>query len=138
MILIENDQRWAHVRRLAKGDGVDTATRVAGLLLLLFAQPLSRTSRIRLDQVIQEGENVTLTLGSYPTVLPPPVDALVLELVEHRYGYSALGRSDDHPWLFPGKAGGQPISSRQLMRKLTAMGIRARPSRNASPNGALG
>ncbi|WP_327434749.1 hypothetical protein [Streptomyces sp. NBC_01236] len=67
-----------------------------------------------------------------PTVLPPPLDALVLELVQQRYGYSALGRSDDHPWLFPGKAGGQPISSRQLMCKLTAMGIRARPTRNTT------
>ncbi len=51
MVLIEQDRRWAHVRRLVKGDGVDTATRVAGLLLLLFAQPLSRTCQIRLDQV---------------------------------------------------------------------------------------
>ncbi|MGW4825834.1 hypothetical protein ACWEP4_45110, partial [Streptomyces sp. NPDC004227] len=117
MTLIEDDQRWAHVRRLVTDDGIDTATRVAGLLLLLFAQPLSRNSRIRLDQVTQEEERVTLALGSHPTVLPPPLDALVLEFVQQRYGYSALGRSDDHPWLFPGKAGGQPISSRQLMRK---------------------
>ncbi|WP_405669744.1 hypothetical protein [Streptomyces sp. NBC_01530] len=55
-----------------------------------------------------------------------------MELVQHRYDYSALGRSVDHPWLFPGKAGGQPISSRQLMRKLTAMGVRARPSCNTT------
>ncbi|MFI6690129.1 hypothetical protein [Streptomyces sp. NPDC050485] len=132
MVLIESDQRWTHVRRLLKGDGIDTATRVAGLLLLLFAQPLSRTSRIRVDQVTQEGDHVTLTLGSHPTDLPPPLDALVLELVRQRHGYSTLGRNDDHPWLFPGTAGGQPISSRQLMRKLTALGIRARPARNTT------
>lgn len=71
MTLIEDDQRWAHVRRLVKGDRVDNVTRVAGLLLLLFAQPLSRTSRIRLDQVTQEDTHVMLTFGSHP-VLPPP------------------------------------------------------------------
>lgn len=55
-----------------------------------------------------------------------------MELVHQRHGYSALGRRDDHPWLFPGRAGGQPISSRQLMRKLTALGIQARPARNTT------
>jgi hypothetical protein len=64
--------------------------------------------------------------------LPPPLDSLVLELVQQRHGYSTLGRSDDHPWLFPGTAGGQPISSRQLMRKLTALGIKAGPARNTT------
>lgn len=66
MVIIEQDQRWAHVRQLVKGDGIDTATRVAGLLLLLFAQPLSRTSRIRLDQVTRT-EN-----GVGPHVRVPP------------------------------------------------------------------
>ena len=132
MTLIEQDQRWAHVRRLVKGDEIDTTARVAGLLLLLFAQPLSRTSLIRVDQVTRTKDGVTLTLGSHPTVLPPPLDDLVLELVQQRHGYSALGRRDDHPWLFPGKAGGQPISSRQFMRKLTNLGIRARPARNTT------
>ncbi|MFE2275553.1 hypothetical protein ACFXB4_40850 [Streptomyces lavendulae] len=132
MVVIEDDQRWAHVRRFVEGDGIDTATRAAGLLLLLFAQPLSRTSRIRVDQVTREGDRTMLTLGSHPTDLPPPLDALVLELVQQRHGYSTLGRSDDHPWLFPGTAGGQPISSRQLMRKLTALGIQARPARNTT------
>ncbi|MEV8597336.1 hypothetical protein [Streptomyces sp. NPDC052012] len=116
MALIEQDQRWA----------------VVGLLLLLFAQPLSRISRIRLDQVARTEDGVTLTLGSHPIDLPPPLDSLVLELVQQRYGYSTLGRSEDHPWLFPGTAGGQPISSRQLMRKLTALGIKARPARNTT------
>jgi hypothetical protein len=132
MGLIENDQRWAYVRQLVKGDGIDTATRVAGLLLLLFAQPLSRTSRLRVDQVAQKADRVTLTLGSHPTVPPPPLDVLVMELVQQRHGCSTLGRRDDHPWLFPGTIAGQPISSRQLMRKLTALGIRARPARNAT------
>jgi hypothetical protein len=99
---------------------------------LLFAQPLSRTSQIRLDQVTRTEGGVALKLGSHPTDLPPPLDALVLELVQQRHGYSTLGRSDDHPWLFPGTAGGQPISSRQLMRELTALGIKARPARNTT------
>lgn len=132
MVLIEKDQRWAQVRRLVKGDGGDTGTRVAGLLLLFFAQPLSRISRIRLDQVARTVGGVTLTLGSHPIDLPPPLDFLVLELVQQRYSYSTLGRSEDHPWLFPGTAGGQPISSRQLMRRLTALGIKARPARNTT------
>ncbi|MEU2865133.1 hypothetical protein ACIQWL_51280 [Streptomyces mirabilis] len=132
MALIEHDQRWGHIRRLVNGDGIDTTTRVAGLLLLLLAQPLSRISLIRVDQVIQTSDGVSLTLAAYPTDLPPPLDDLVLELVRQRHGNSTLGRSDDHPWLFPGTAGGQPISSRQLMRKLTALGIRARPARNTT------
>ncbi|MHC3475215.1 hypothetical protein ACYF6T_42020 [Streptomyces sp. 7R007] len=111
---------------------MDTTTRVAGLLLLVSAQPLSRTSQIRLDQVIRLEGGVALKLGPHLTDLPPPLDALVLKLVQQRHGYSTLGRSDDQLWLFPGTAGGQPISSRQLMRKLTALGIKARPARNTT------
>lgn len=108
MVLIERDQRWGHVRRLVNGDGIDTATRVAGLLLLLLAQPLSRISLIRVDQVRQTKDCVSLTLGSHPTDLLPPLDGLVLELVQQRHGYPTLGRSDDHH----GSSQAQPAGNR--------------------------
>jgi hypothetical protein len=39
---IEDDHRWALVRRLLHEDSVALQNRVAGLLLLLFGQPLSK------------------------------------------------------------------------------------------------
>ncbi|MFB9457397.1 hypothetical protein [Streptomyces antimycoticus] len=72
MPVIGHDRRWALVRRLLHGADLPAATRVAGLLLLLYAQPVSRAARLRLGQVTRTGDAVYLALGSVPTALPAP------------------------------------------------------------------
>ncbi|MFC8536806.1 hypothetical protein ACFUJY_23205 [Streptomyces sp. NPDC057249] len=132
MELVEEDQRWSFIQRLIHDEELEVSTRVAGLLLLLFAQPLTRISRLRTDDVVRKGTTVKLRLGRVPTELPPPLDGLVLELVDKRHGYSVLGRTNDHPWLIPGSGAGQPIGAAQLGVLLKRLGIRARPARNSA------
>jgi hypothetical protein len=132
MVLLEQDQRWDLVHQLLHDTDLDPTTRVAGLLVLLFGQPLTRIVRIRTDQITQSGHGVTLALGDTPVVLPPPLDELVVGLVQKRHGHAAIGRTGEHPWLFPGGTAGQPISSRQLMRRLQTVDIRSRPARNTT------
>jgi hypothetical protein len=81
---IEADERWSLARRLLHDDALDTVDRVAGLLLLLYAQPLARISTLTLDQLTQRitDRGVQLRLGSKPLALPPPLDALMLNLVD--------------------------------------------------------
>ncbi|MFL6119670.1 hypothetical protein [Actinophytocola sp.] len=131
---IEDDERWALARRLLNNTALNTVDRVAGLLLLLYAQPLARTAVTTLDQITQRLNDraVQLRLGAAQLILPSPLDALMLELVDRRHGHAVLGRTQDLTWLFPGGAAGRPISARQLMRRLHRLGIHARLSRNTA------
>jgi hypothetical protein len=131
---IDSDERWSKANELLHDTTSDTVDRVAGLLLLLFAQPLTRISRITLDLVKQRVSDraVLLHLGNAPLELPPPLGQLVLDLVERRHGRAVIGRTRDMTWLFPGGAPGHPISARQLMRRLQTLGIQARHARNTA------
>ncbi|WP_331732508.1 hypothetical protein OG592_41850 (plasmid) [Streptomyces avidinii] len=105
---------------------------MTGLLVLLYGQPVSRIARLRLDQLACTGEHVTLALGPEPTVLPTPLDHLVLGLAAQRHGRGVLGRTDDHRWLIPGQTAGEPITVQPLVQRLNQLGIRARPARNTT------
>ncbi len=127
---IPDDERWATVQLLLHDNTIDTADRVAGLLVLLFGQPLSRIVRITIDEVSESGDSITL--GDTPLLMPPPIDALVKQVREQRRGRALIGRHIDSPWLFPGWHTGKPLGAAQLMARLKAHGIRARPARNAA------
>jgi hypothetical protein len=135
-VLIADDHRWEHVRRLLHDTTLDPVDRVAGLLILLYAQPLTKIAAIRTDQITrdQRTDRTHLLLGSQPLELPPPLDALVTELAANTHTtYSILGRIVEHPWLFPGGPPGHHLSDRQLMRRLQHIGItRTLAGRNAA------
>lgn len=120
------------MRRLLHDEALDPADRVAGLLILLFAQPLARITRLRIDHIVNGHRQVAFALGSQPVQLPPPVDELVLELRQRRHGHAAVGHTNEHPWLFPGGRPGRPLSSNQLLRRMKAIGIPARSARNTT------
>ena len=131
--VLGNDERWNIVRKLLNDDTIDSRTRVAGLLCLLLAQPVSRISRLTVDQVRQTGDTVTLALGSKPFVLPPPLDALVLQLLPRRRGFVSISSNDDNtPWLFAGRTSGQPLSAKQIHKNLLPFGFRSRAGRHAA------
>lgn len=127
---IQDDQRWVLVRQLLHNDTISIEDRVAGLLLLLYGQPLSKVTCITRDQIDGEPGSVRLMLGTHPLDIPPPPDELLLRLAANRRGHAALAHTDDHPWLFPGGAPGLPLTPSHLMLRLQKYGIRARPARN--------
>lgn len=76
---IEHDERWQLVRRLVHDTTVPSTQRLAGLLVLLFAQPVSRIAVLSQHDAAQTADGVTIALGAVPLALPPPLDALALE-----------------------------------------------------------
>jgi hypothetical protein len=60
------------------------ADRVAGLLVLLYAQKLSDITALTAQHVLREDSRTLLHLGSRPVVLPAPLDALVTRLADDR------------------------------------------------------
>ena len=116
---IDTEARWTQARRLMHEPNIDTGDRVAGLLVLLYAQWPATISRLTLDHVHTDEYQVKLRLGREPIVLPEPLDALVRELVASRHGHATLGGQGTSQWLFPGGRPGQPIK-RRASRRTTA------------------
>ncbi len=102
---VDSEQRWRQARWLLTDDAVDPSDRVAGLLVLLYAQRAAGVSRLTIDHVIVDDESVRLRLGARPLAVPEPLAAMVVDLVATRSGHATLGDRGTSRWLFPG---GQP------------------------------
>ena len=103
--VIDTEARWEQARRLLHDGTLKPEDRVAGLLVLLYAQWPATISQLTLGHVQAAGDQVRIRLGREPAVLPEPLDALVLQLVATRRGHAAIGDQGTSAWLFPG---GQP------------------------------
>lgn len=130
--LLDEDHRWDLVRRLLHDDTLDLEDRIAGLLVLLYGQTPAHIARLKRDQVTESPAGVRLLLGATPLEIPAPLDDLLRQLTNRRHGHAVIGRTPDHPWLFPGGAPGHPISSDRLTVRLRALGISGRTGRNTA------
>jgi len=130
--VIDAEGRWAQARRLLHDGTLKPEDRVAGLLVLLYAQRPATISRLTLGHVQSRGGEVHLRLGQEPVVLPEPLAGLALRLVATRQGHAATGDQGTSPWLLPGGRPGQPISPCQLGERLRQIGIRSGPARSTA------
>ena len=129
---IDTEARWAQARWLLHDHTLSPIDRVAGLLILLYAQTPAAVSRLTLDHAETTGTQVHLRLGREPVTLPEPLAGLVLDLIARRRGHAALGDQGASPWLFPGGRPGQPISAYQLAERLRQLGLRPAQSRTTA------
>jgi hypothetical protein len=130
--VIDTETRWQQARWLLHDDTLNPEDRVAGLLVLLYAQWPSTISRLTLDHVHAGDDHVRLQLGREPIVLPEPLAGLVLELVATRRGHATLGEHGSSRWLFPGGMPGRPVSSYQLAQRLRQLGVHPGQSRSTA------
>lgn len=130
--VIDTETRWQHARRLLHEQSIKPEDRVAGLLVLLYAQWPAAISRLTIDQVHTDRQGIRLQLGREPIVLPEPLATLVLQLVASRRGHGTLGDEGTSTWLFPGGRPGRPISAAQLSERLRQLGLRPGQDRSAA------
>ena len=129
---IQAHERWDQARRLLHDQTLNPADRVAGLLVLLYAQRAASIARLTLDHLEVTPSAVRLRLGPEPIDLPRPLDHLAATLADTSRGHRAIGDRGTSPWLFPGRRPGQPISAYQLGTRLKNLGIRPWQARNAA------
>jgi hypothetical protein len=129
---IDAETHWQQARWLLHDDTLKPEDRVAGLLVLLYAQWPSTVSRLTLDHVHTDGEQVRLRLGREPVVLPEPLAGLVGDLVATRRGHAALADQGTSRWLFPGGQPGRPVSAYQLGERLRQLGLRPGQARSTA------
>jgi hypothetical protein len=130
--VIDTEARWAQARWLLHDETVKPEDRVAGLLVLLYAQRPAAISRLTLDHVELREHDVRLRLGREPVMLPEPLADLVRQVAATRRGHAALGQVGTSRWLFPGGQPGRPISSYQLGERLRRLGLRPGQSRSTA------
>jgi hypothetical protein len=129
---LDQEQRWHQAKRLLHDDTLDTDDRVAGLLLLLYAQRPAAISRLTLDNIHTSDHTVTLQLGSIPVELPEPLATLTRDLVATRHGHATIGDQGTSHWLFPGGQPGRPISADRLGQRLRQLGLRPGQARSTA------
>jgi len=127
-----DDERWATARSLLHDEDIDLADRVAGLLVLLYGQQLSRITTLTRDQVELTSGSARLHLGASALEVPPSLQKLLARLVNGRRPFRGVGSPTATPWLFPGLDPGLPLTAGQLGQRLRRLGIEPAAGRRSA------
>jgi hypothetical protein len=128
---VDLEGRIALARRFLHDDALDPADRVAGALVVIYAQPVTRIVRLKASDVTQSDGSIFIRLGSEALLMPEPLGSLVRELPWRRQvGISGKARPSE--WLFPGRQAGRHQHPINVQRRLNKIGIECRANRNAA------
>lgn len=105
--------------------------RVAGVIVLLYAQPLTRIVQLTVDDVLHDGETTFLRLGEPASPVPEPVADLLLAYVADRDNMNTATNQASR-WLFPGRRAGRPARPDHMSSRLREIGIRVAAARGAA------
>lgn len=111
----------AAVRRCLTDTGLSPQDRLAGCLLLLYGQPLSRIVALQVSDLDVTGTVVTVQLGRTPLALPEPLAQLARDLTRPEQRLApGITRAfiTESPWLFPGRPATKPIAAGTLRTRL--------------------
>ncbi|MDF3313223.1 hypothetical protein P3H15_50865 [Rhodococcus sp. T2V] len=129
---LDDQHRWDIARRLLHDDTIKAEDRLAGLLVLVYAQTSAAISRMTIVDLEVSNDAVRLHLGSSPICLPHPVDELAQAVAAKRKGHATIGALTPSLWLFPGGQPGRPISTGALVQRLHKLGIRPGADRSTA------
>lgn len=118
-------------RLLHDSESAGIEERIAGCLVLLYGQPLTKIVQLTVDDLLEHEGSLYLRLGAEPLEVAPPLAELLRQL-PLRKPYGAARALADERWLFPSKNAGRHRHPTSLMKSLQAVGIPARISRNTA------
>jgi hypothetical protein len=106
---LDDDTRWSIVERLLHDASLDLGDRVAGCLVMLYGQQLSRIVSLTKSQVGLVDNVVRLRLGQTEVQVPEPLGELLSRLASCGRPRRGLGTPPEPPWLFTGLHPGRPL-----------------------------
>lgn len=137
-LFIDTERRWELARAAVHGTGPalkwEVDLRAAAILVLLYGQMPVRIVTLTHSHLgsTPSGDR-TLKLGTEAITLPTPVSAVLASLpARPRDGLASSAPPGS--WLFPGRNPGAHQSAETLAKRLHAVGIPARASRNTTLN----
>jgi hypothetical protein len=130
---MDPEQRWDLLARLLHDDSLDLTDRVAGSLLLCYAQQLSRITALTTDRVTRRADGTTdITFGGDAITVPEPLAGLLGALVDSGRSRLGVGAPSASRWLLPGHHPGRPLSPARLGVRLRRLGIPTMAARRAA------
>jgi hypothetical protein len=130
---LPEDQRWHQLQHCLNQAALPLRVRVAGALVLLYGQPVSRIIQLEAAQLSRRHGQACLLLDQHPVLIPPPLADLIDQLHATATPTAVLGgRGNPASWLFPGQVPGRHLSVNGLVRQLNTHGIQARTARSAA------
>jgi hypothetical protein len=130
--LLDDDLRWAALRRCLTDPGLSGELRVAGALVLLYGQQPSRLVQLTTTDLTTTSTGSYLALSRQPVLLPPVLAELTRELARVRARASSGSAPQARWWLFPSPRLDVPADPARLTRLLNDIGIYVRPARGAA------
>ena len=129
--LLPQSERLTWLRACLTEDADTLPYRVAGVLLLLYAQPLVRVAALRTDHVATTPQGLSMHFGGDPVPLPEPFAELMRTHLANRPNMRTTN-SAGSTWLFPGTRAGRHLHPNTLTTRLRQLGINPLGARNAA------
>lgn len=133
---LDRGQRLAILARLFTDTTIELSDRVAGCLVLLYAQPLARLRTLTIADVDERPDGVWIRLTRHHVPLPEPAGTFTASLAHSGRRNIATVHNPTSQWLFPGRAAGHAIQAEQLGERLARLGI-SRLGRLGALNGLV-
>lgn len=102
---------------------LEPSTRLAACLLLLYGVRPHQIVALRVRDLEQVGELVSVRFGQQPLFLPAELSLLATIAHRDRSAHRMFAPVLDHEWLFPGRRSGMPITAATLTARLQRTGI---------------
>ena len=99
---MDQQRRLALIKRVHEDRSIELVDRLVALLILLYAQPLSRILRLTVADVQIGNRQVLLRLGDPPVPVPPPFDQALVDFLASRPN-TTTATNPASQWLFPGR-----------------------------------
>ena len=129
---LPEDQRWHQLHRCLHQTALPLRVRIAGALVLLYGQPVSRIVQLKPAQLSRHHEQAYLLLDQHPVLIPPPLTDLIGQLHAAAAPPACSPAGKPASWLFPGLRPGQHLAVNGLVHQLNAHGIQSRTGRSAA------
>ena len=115
--------RLVILNRLFTDTDVELSDRVAGCLVLIYAQPIARIRTLTVDDLDRRGQETWIRFAREHVPLPEPVGELATTLAATARRNMATAANPTSPWLFPGRAPTQAVQAEQPAERLARLGI---------------
>jgi hypothetical protein len=106
--------------------------RVAGTLLLLYAQPLMKIVALPTAAIVIAPLETRISLGAEPVSVPEPFADMLKHHLDNRPNLRTAGGMAANLWLFPGHRAGKHLDPHTMMMRLRTLGINLLGARNSA------
>lgn len=93
---LSQNERLNLLGRLLTDDGQPLRSRVAAVIVLVYAQPCSRVVRLTIDDVVHDNDQVLLRLGKPPAPVSAPFAELLLAWIGNRDNMNTATNRNSH------------------------------------------